>query len=216
MSNNKPSFSKLQERILIKDEKRIQRLIEYNPVVFVCFDILYENQDLTNLPLLKRKKILSKYTDNDYFVKSKIIDNDGIKLFNVIRKQGLEGIVAKKKDSLYIPNSRTKEWIKIKNLKEEDFYICGYKEEKNVLSLLLGKRISTTKKLQFISKVTIGKKRKECTLIKSCIKTKNNFINFDEQEYIYIKPIYKCTITFLEKTKNNHLRHPIFKCLNLY
>jgi len=208
MDKNKISFEKLKSRM---NTKRKDKIVEYKnslPVTFICFDIIYENKDLSSLPLIKRKKILNKYKDNDYFVKSRIYDN-GIKLFNIITKQELEGIVAKKKDSKYYLGTRTKEWIKIKRLCESDYYICGYKELDNVVSLLLGERKNN--KYVFVSKVILGKKREEYKEIKKCKQTKNYLTNFDEKEYIYIKPNLICSVTYLEKTNNNHLRHPLFK-----
>lgn len=207
MYKNKISFDKLKIRMNTKNKEKIEEYKINNPVTFICFDILYEDKDLTNLTLVKRKKILNKYKDNEYFVKSRIYD-DGIKLFNIIKKNNLEGIVAKKKDSKYYIGKRTEEWIKIKRLNESDYYICGYKELENVLSLLLGKK--TNSKYIFVSKVVLGKKREECKLIKKCKRTKNYLTDFDE-EYIYIKPELICSVTYLEKTNNNHLRHPIFK-----
>ena len=208
MDKNKISFEKLKSRM---NTKRKDKIVEYKnslPVTFICFDIIYENKDLSSLPLIKRKKILNKYKDNDYFVKSRIYDN-GIKLFNIITKQELEGIVAKKKDSKYYIGKRTEEWIKIKRLNESDYYICGYLEKENVVSLLLGEKVNN--KYRFVSKVVLGKKREEYKIIKKCKQTNNYLTDFNEEEYIYIIPALICSVTYLEKTNNNHLRHPIFK-----
>lgn len=212
MQDDKPSFSKLQERALLKDKKRIEYYMNNYPVTFVCFDILYENKNLMDLPLIKRKEILSKYKDNEYFVKSRVVDTKGKELFKFIKKCDLEGIVAKLKSSEYIPGIRSGEWIKIKNIKDEDFYICGYEERENVLSVILGEKVG--KKYRFISKVVVGKGRKDYELIKDCEKCKNYLEDFNEN-YIFIKPKYKCTIEYLEKTKNNHLRHPVFKGIRM-
>lgn len=208
MQDDKPSFSKLQERALLKNKKRIEYFRNNYPVTFVCFDILYENKDLMNLPLINRKEILSKYDDNDLFVKSRVVDTKGKELFKFIKKNNLEGIVAKLKSSEYIPGIRTKEWIKIKNVHMEDFYICGYKDGDDVISVLLGEKVG--KKYRFVSKVVVGKKRKDYELIMSCSESKN-YLDIDFEEYKFIKPKYKCTIEFLERTNSNHLRHPVFR-----
>lgn len=213
MDKGEISFSKLQERIFLKDKIKINFMKENNPVTFICFDILYEDKTLIDLPLTKRKEILNKYIDTKYFVKSRVFNDNGIKLYKFVKKNNIEGIVAKKKESKYMPNKRSKDWIKIKCFKEEDFYICGYKEEDKVLSLLLGKKENNN--LKFISKVTMGKKRNDYKLIKSCKIIKNKFINFSELDYIYITPKYKCTVLYLEKTKSNHLRSPIYKGIRI-
>lgn len=208
MQDNKPSFSKLQERALLKNKKRIEYFKDNFPVTFVCFDILYENKDLMQLPLIKRKEILSKYDDNDLFVKSRVVDTKGKDLFKFIKKNDLEGIVAKLKTSEYVPGIRTKDWIKIKNVHMEDFYICGYKDGDDVISVLLGEKVG--KKYRFVSKVVVGKKRKDYELIMSCSESKN-YLDVDFDEYKFIKPKYKCTIEFLERTNSNCLRHPVFR-----
>ena len=210
MDNGKPSFSKLQERSHLKDLKKIKYFEDNYPVTFVCFDILYENNDLTNKTLLERKKILSKYKDNDYFVKTKIFD-DGIKLFKSVKKLDLEGIIAKKKNSTYTIGERVNDWIKIKNIKDDDYYIGGYldKDDSFVISLLIGEYKDN--KFKFVSKVTLGKKKDDYKIIKKAKVCKSKFLDFDNPEYTYIEPTIKCTVSFLEKTKSGHLRHPIFK-----
>ena len=99
-----PSFSLLQKRNKIK--KITDKIIEEVPVTFIAFDILYDNVDLTNLSLDKRKKILGQYPDNSVFIKSRIY-SDGLSLFKMVKKIGLEGIVAKKRKSIYLFGKRT-------------------------------------------------------------------------------------------------------------
>lgn len=213
MQNGLPSFEKLQERALLKDKKRIKYFEETYPVTFVCFDILYENKNLTELPLTKRKNIINKYPDTDFFIKNKSIDTFGTKLFKFIKEKGIEGIVAKKKDSKYLIGKRSKEWIKIKNWKDDEYFVGAYKEEEFVASLVLC--IKEDNKLKFISKVTVGKKTNDFKLIKQCKKIKNNITGFSDNEYNYITPKYKCTVIYMEKTKNGHLRQPIFKGIRI-
>ncbi len=208
--NDKPSFQKLQERFRLKNKNTIKTYSEKMKVEFVCFDILYEDKDLTNLDLMQRKEILSKYKDNDVFIKNKYIDEKGIDLFKKVVKLDLEGIIAKKKDSKYIINDRNYNWIKIKNLKSENFYICGYNEKKgsNVISLLLGE--IKNNKYYFVGKVSMAKKRELYNKIKKLnVKKKSPFIDYNE-EGNYITPKFKCKIKYLERTKSNHLRQPIF------
>ena len=123
LDNNKVSFSKLQKRIHLKNKKTIEFLSKTNPVVFICFDVIYEGKDLINLGLLERKEVLSNYRDNDVFIKSTYVIGDGTKLFNAIKKLDMEGIVAKKINSKYLVNERSDNWLKIKNYKSGNFII---------------------------------------------------------------------------------------------
>ncbi len=210
--NGKPSFSKLQERALLKNKDKINYFKENMPVTFICFDILYEDKDLRNLTLKERKKILSKYRDKDNFIKTKQFKK-GINLFKEIKKLDLEGIVAKKINSTYYGDLKTDDWIKIKNIKDDEFYIGGYKDDKDsyVASILVGDFIDN--KFKFVSKVTLGKNKDEFKIIKKCKRTKNKFDDFNDNNYIYIEPKLICSICFLERTSNGHLRHPVFKAL---
>ena len=210
--NCKPNFSKLQERTNLKDSKKINYLSENFPVCFIAFDILYQRQDLTDKSLIERKKILEKIPDNNYFIKARYIFEHGIKLFQKIKKLDLEGIVAKKIDSQYEIDNRSDKWLKIKNLKKEFFYIGGYYEkvENAVVSLYLGEYYN--EKLYFIGKVTMSKRNKLYKiLINSKIIVMSPFINFNEKKVNYLKPSLICQVAYLERTKNNYLRQPIFQ-----
>ena len=205
--NNKPSFSKLLERNNTKKKNKIKSYQQNYPVNFMCFDILYEGKDLNELTLLERKKILSKYKDNDHFNKTFFIEEKGINLFKEIKKLNLEGIVAKKKDSIYEIGVRTYNWLKIKNIKQEEFYIGGYTINKNNLSLYLGEL--NNNKLNYVGKVALAKKYKLSQDILKSKKLKLSTFNSKiDEDIIYIKPNYKVNVSYLEKNNNGHLRHP--------
>ena len=207
LDNNKVSFSKLQKRIHLKNKKTIEFLSKTNPVIFICFDVIYEGKDLINLSLLERKDVLSNYKDNDVFIKSTYVIGDGTKLFNAIKKLDMEGIVAKKINSKYLVNERSDNWLKIKNYKSGDFIILGYinKEESHVISLVLGEHLN--KKIVYVGKVILGKKRNLADKILKMKKSKA-VVKIKDKDVIYIKPEIKCLIKYLERTENGLLRQP--------
>ena len=207
LDNNKVSFSKLQKRIHLKNKKTIEFLSKTNPVIFICFDVIYEGKDLINLSLLERKDVLSNYKDNDVFIKSTYVIGDGTKLFNAIKKLDMEGIVAKKINSKYLVNERSDNWLKIKNYKSGNFIILGYinKEESHVISLVLGEYLN--KKIVYVGKVILGKKRSLADKILKMKKSKA-VVKIKDKDVIYIKPEIKCLIKYLERTENGLLRQP--------
>lgn len=213
LQNGKPSFSKLQQRNRLKNKKMIEKESKEDPVIFVVFDILYEDKDLTNLPLTARKKILNKYQDNDIFIKTKAIDSDGIPFFEEIKKRKLEGIVAKLKTGTYHINKRTGDFIKIKNIKRDEFYIGGYQFNEEKISLFLGEYIKD--ELCYVGKVSITKNNPAWPIIQKEKTSKNKFTDLKE-DINYISPKLMCYIDYTEKTKNHHLRHPSFKGLVPY
>ena len=205
-ANKKPSFDGLQKRLRLKDKDRIYTTSLNNPVVYIAFDIIYQNKSLVDEKLIVRKKILDKYRDTNYFFKSPIY-KDGKKLFKAIKKIKWEGIVAKEKNSLYYPNKRSNVWIKLKNYQTAFFYIGGYVKNSASFSLLLGEKKQN--KLYYVGKIKVGMQNE---LMKKIISQKNGhnpFCNYQEKG-IFIDPDIKVKINYLEKTKQNMLRHSFF------
>ncbi len=205
LDKGKPSFQLLQSRSHLKNiSLEIQNKI---PVYYMVFDIIYENKELIDLSLQERKKYLDKYPDTDIFIKTKSYD-EGKKLFKRVKELNLEGIVAKEKNSLYIPNKRVDTWIKIKNIKDAEFYIHGYVFNKEKYSLLLGEYRGN--ELYYVGKVSVMPDKDIIKIVKKQKKVKNKFKNYEESG-IFIEPKIQVTITFLEKTKEGKLRHPALK-----
>lgn len=207
--DGKPSFSLLQKRNHLKKKKEIEVSSVLNPVSFIAFDCLYENKDLTKLPLLERKKILNNIEDTDNFIKTIYLEKNGKKLFKRVKEQSLEGIVAKKKNSTYTIDFRTDDWIKIKNLQKKTFYVGGYSLNKVNATLYLGEYKGNN--FTYVGKVSISKTnpffKKLYTLPK--IDT-SPFKNKTMEETVYVNPTLSCEVKYLERTENGSLRQPIF------
>src|SRR5438270_2297130 len=97
-------------------------------LVFYVFDILWlEGLDLMQEPLFRRREILRQIMPGSGMVRfSDHIDDAGKEFFEIAKKNNLEGIIAKKKDSVYIPDARSKTWLKIKVEEKHEAVICGY------------------------------------------------------------------------------------------
>lgn len=205
-----PNFSSLLKRNRLKDKEKIKILSTTNPVIYIAFDILYQNKSLIDKPLMERKKYLDTYPDTDQFIKAKYIEKEGKKLFKEIKKLNLEGIVAKRKDGKYHINKRTYDFIKIKNIKRDKFIIGGYEIKKQNITIYLGSEINGS--LSFVGKCSLSLNHPDANKILKLSKAKNSFYNLDE-DITYTKLNLKCFIDYTEKTNNNHLRHPVFKGL---
>ena len=205
LDKGKPSFQKLQMRSRLKNIN--DQIIEEIPVYFICFDILYENKSLINLPLIKRKDVLNKYIDTDIFIKTKSYYK-GIELFKKIKKLNLEGIVVKEKNSIYIPNKRVDNWLKIKNIKDNEFIIHGYIFKKEKYTLYLGEYKDNN--LYYVGSLSVTPNKPIMAKVLKAKRVNNQFVNFKD-EGIYIKPTIEVTVTYLERTKDNKLRHPALK-----
>ena len=157
LKNGKPDFFEIQRRSLTTNKFKIELGSKQYPATFVAFDILYyKDRDVTALPLLDRKILLQKaFSESERLVLSRYVEGNGTAFYQLAEQQELEGIVAKRKDSFYIQNKRTKDWIKIKRMLDEDFIICGYiLKRNNMTSLVLGKYKDN--KIQYQGHVTMG------------------------------------------------------------
>ncbi len=159
-----PDFSKLQKRALLTNNFKIKLAMQSNPVQFVAYDILQVNDKvLLDTPLMERKQVLENVVvDSEIVTKSRFIEHNGVKFFELTKEQGLEGIVAKRKDSLYYMGKRTSVWLKIKALIDEDFLICGYKfnDEGKLKDVLLLRDLSKKQGASLVQIKSNGKVEK--------------------------------------------------------
>ncbi|HHW27872.1 MAG TPA: hypothetical protein GXX23_11155 [Firmicutes bacterium] len=101
---------------------------EPQDVVFVAFDLLYvDGKLLLDEPLSERQALLEGvYSWGKDVFRSETVSGQGEALFEWVRERGLEGMMAKRKDSFYTPGKRSKDWIKVKNVQEGRFWVVGY------------------------------------------------------------------------------------------
>lgn len=125
-----PSFQKLQQRMHVRDERRIEQMAKQIPVVFMVFDIIaLDRVDLTDRPFDERREILEETLVPDAQLQiSPITRGDGVALFKAAAQQGLEGVMAKRRSSVYRPGARSKDWLKVKVVFDADVVIVGWTE----------------------------------------------------------------------------------------
>ena len=218
LTDGKPDFYSLQKRSLMGDRFRISLAAKSNPVQFVAYDILYfDGKVLTDSPQMKRKDILSEaVTEGHNLSISRFIEKNGIAFFELAKKEELEGIVAKRKDGLYHIGKRTREWIKIKVMQDEDLLIFGYQPDENgfVKDLILG-YYDEDNKLQCRGKVFLGVSAEERKLINDYAKKhKVNTAWFDKyKNAVWVKPELVGTVHYMHETDNGGMRQPVWKGL---
>ncbi|MEO6685255.1 MAG: DNA ligase D, partial [Dyadobacter sp.] len=157
------------------------------------------------------------------------MDARGTEFFEVAKTMGLEGIIAKRSDSVYYPGDRSKNWLKIKVQKRQEVIIVGYTRNEGTSklfsALLLG--AYQDKKLQYVGKVGTGfstKQQKEMLeLFKPLITKKSPFQqipdynkpsrfrpNPPDASATWLEPKLVCEINFAEITEEGVFRHPSF------
>ncbi len=123
-----PSFQLLQQRMHLRDERRIEQMTKQIPVVYMVFDLLFvDGRDLTSEPWAERRRILEEtIVASDELQLSPVTEENGVALFGATAQQGLEGIMAKRLTSIYQPGGRSRDWLKVKVVFDADVVIVGW------------------------------------------------------------------------------------------
>ncbi len=126
----RPDFQRLQRRMHVASDSTIRRRMADTPATYIAFDLLhFEGRSLLDLPYTDRRKLLAKLGLNAPGLQSPAHHvGDGHELLELTRKRSLEGLVAKRLDSSYVPGRRTRAWIKIKNVRTADLVVGGWIE----------------------------------------------------------------------------------------
>lgn len=123
----RPSFERLQARMHVRGKAEVSRLVQEAPVTFVVFDVLRRfGLDLTGRPYTERRATLERFAeDHEGWTVSPSFD-DGPATEAVAREHGLEGVLAKRLDSVYRPGTRTNDWRKLRFVRAGDFVVIGW------------------------------------------------------------------------------------------
>jgi bifunctional non-homologous end joining protein LigD len=127
MSGGRPDMQALLTR-LQKGSGRVPPAGASVPVTYIVFDILEKDgKPLTALPFSERRKILEKsVTEGPHVILSVPVEGRGEDYYTAAIAKGLEGVMAKRKDSTYEPGQRSGAWLKVKGQKTCDCVIAGY------------------------------------------------------------------------------------------
>ena len=139
-------FQELQSRMHVKESHLIERHRSSTPAALMVFDVLIAGTDvLLREPWSARRKRLLKELDKSQSDQIRItdsIEDDGEKMLALARRQGWEGIIAKRIDSIYEPGVRSRAWLKLKIEFRQEFAVGGFTEPRNsrqhLGALLLG------------------------------------------------------------------------------
>ena len=209
--NGKPDFYEVQRRTVLTDPFKIELAYKKHPANFVAYDILYyKDKQVTDLPLMERKKLLEEViSESDILSKSRYVETNGIAMYKFAEDYNLEGVVGKKKSSLYWFGKRSRDWKKIKILKEEDFICIGYILNKNSMTTLILAKYDDNDELIITNHVSLGvsisKLRQHGMKISNC--PINNLTGYADATWI--EPMV-CTIEYMPSEKEG-IRQPTLK-----
>ncbi len=214
-ADGRARFELIQPRINAKPTAA-PRLAEQAPATLFLFDVLYvDGYDLRGVPLEDRQRLLkSLVTADDHIRISESYSTDGVQMIEAARGMGLEGVLAKDRRSTY-EEGRSRNWLKIKVLNEQEFVIAGFtKGERDYFgSLVLGFRENG--KLRHAGQVGTGFDHKLMKAIYDRLKplvTKSSPLVPAPKikDVTWVRPELVCEIRFLEWTQEGMLRAPVF------
>lgn len=133
------SFQSLQRRMHLSRPDEIEAVRRTTPVDYILFDLLFINgASLVRSPFTYRRRLLSELDLPGATLRRSPIHEDGVALFKVLSETGGEGIVMKRKGSLYLPDKRSRDWMKVKIIQEKECVVAGWTEGRGNRSHLLG------------------------------------------------------------------------------
>jgi bifunctional non-homologous end joining protein LigD len=215
------------EIVVVDDQGRpdFQRLQHYQDsrsdhLLYYVFDLLYfRGHDLTTLPLVRRKELLKSILPSTPRIRfSDHVWKEGVLFYNVGRKNGLEGIIAKHSQSLYEIGTRSRRWLKVKAHFAQEAVIAGFTEpggsRKYFGALVLG--LYEGDKLMYIGHVGSGfsgnnlkniHEKLEPLVQEECPFTVKPETN---APVTWVAPEIVCEIALSGWTEDDVMRHPVF------
>jgi bifunctional non-homologous end joining protein LigD len=227
----RPRFQRIQPRIHAQDPGKARKLAAEQPVVYVLFDLLYlDGQSLLAQTYDDRRRRLESLgldeTKGTSWTVSPRFDGPGADILEASRQQSLEGVVAKRRDSSYLPGKRSPAWIKVKNILIQEAVIGGWTpgeghRQGRFGSLLLG--IPGRNGLEYVGQVGTGftdAVLDDMVSTLSDIRSEANpFVTEVPAQYRkvahWVEPTLVGEVSFSEWTGDGRMRHPAWRGIRI-
>ncbi len=211
--NGVPSFSEIQNRA------RSTR------VEYWAFDILYlDGRSLLRAKYSDRRRLLEALADTGGLIVPELLPGDGAEAMEYARKQGWEGVVAKKRDSTYQPGRRSSSWVKDKIWKTQEVVIGGWRQgeggrSSGIGSLMLG--VPESGALHFAGRVGTGFSEKELAKLKKTLAPlqtdespfATKLPSQDAKGVTFVRPELVGEVRYSERTPDGRLRQSSWRGL---
>ncbi len=197
-------------------------------LVYYAFDVLeVDGEPLVALPFTERRERLAALLDRgDSTVQLSETFDDGEALLEAAKKQGLEGVIAKRADSLYHPGKRTRDWLKVKTHGRQEFVIAGYTRGKGRRETSLGALVLAVRRggeLVWVGNCGTGFTEKEIDRLlrklrpleraTSPFKVVPKMPKVRKGDVVWVTPKLVCEVEFAEWTHDGRLRAPSYQGL---
>jgi len=219
-ADGRPNFQNVIHRMQQKTEGAVERAKAKHPAVCYVFDCLYlDGRPIVNEPLTRRREWLEDAIKKDSAYRVSGVVDDGPAFLEAVKQMGLEGVMAKQRNSPYLPGKRGDSWLKIKTRQSTECVIVGYTKgkgdrETNFGALHLAQAVG--EELKYVGKVGTGfnddslkavsAEVQKLPTIKRPVKEKP----LDDARSVWVEPTLMCEVQFASVTKDGMLREPVF------
>jgi DNA ligase D-like protein (predicted ligase)/DNA ligase D-like protein (predicted 3'-phosphoesterase) len=219
-ADGRPSFRNVIHRMQQKTEGAIERAKAKYPAVCYVFDCLYlDGRAIVNEPLTRRREWLQDAIKKDTPYRVSEVVEDGAAFFEAVKEMGLEGLMAKQRNSTYLSGKRSDSWLKIKTRQTIECAIIGYTKgkgdrEKSFGALHLAQ--ANGDELKYLGKVgsgfdddslkAVSAELQTLKTIKRPIKEKP----LDDARSVWVQPKLMCEVEFASLTPDGLLREAVF------
>jgi bifunctional non-homologous end joining protein LigD len=221
----RPSFERLQSRMHVTQPSEIARLTSAVPIVYLVFDLLWlDGRLVTGLPYTDRRKLLAGLVpDGDAWRVPPAEEGDGSAMLAVSRQFDLEGIVAKRLDSLYEPGRRTTAWRKVKLHLQQELVVGGWLSGKGARSATFGALLlgyyDETGALRYAGRVGTGFTERTLASLQAALAARERPTSpfadpledrTTERAAHWVEPELVAEVRLSEWTASGRIRHPVF------
>lgn len=220
-AGGKPNFRDVIHRMQQKGQGPVDRARARFPAVCYLFDCLYlDGRAIVNEPLLRRREWLadSVKKDGPYRVSETV--EDGPAFFTAVKEVGLEGVMAKRRDSIYLPGKRGDAWLKLKSRQTAECLVIGYTQGRGDRAGTFGAlhlaQAAEGGALRYVGKVGSGfddsglREVREALQGLTSIKKPVRESVVDHSRSLWVEPKLVCEVRFASRTPDGMLREPVF------
>ncbi len=218
-----PSFARLQRRMHLRSKREIAEAARSVPASLIAFDVLRINErDCTSLPYRQRRELLAELVEEGTgqpLSAPPAFDGDSAAATAASRELGLEGIMAKRLESVYRAGSRSSDWLKLPRVDTAEVVVIGWRiseaEPSGIASLLLA--VPGSEGLEYAGRVGTGFSAADRRRIRERLrrmerKTPPTEVPpADRRDARWVTPRLVGEVSFRERTADGRLRHSVWR-----
>ncbi|BAW06566.1 non-homologous end-joining DNA ligase [Nocardia seriolae] len=220
--DGRSSFAALQPRMHQRNPATIAALAAATPATYMIFDLLHiGDRPLINLPYEQRRQLLEQLAPHGpHWQTPPRLNGPGTAVLEQSRRLGLEGIICKRLDSTYQPGRRSPRWIKVKNIRDQEIVIVGWRPGSGARAGHIGSLLmavhDATGPLTYIGNVGTGFTRATLDALAAKLEPLQRHtptVAAPVPDAVWVEPELVGEVSYSDWTTDGRLRHPSWRGL---